>query len=482
MIKQNQRILKALNILTDGLLVLLAYLLSVWLWLDVFRQNPNNLAAKDSFFGGARTLALVYACIMMILFAVMNLYSSSRMKTVANEVIAICGANALGIIATGAALYILRLEDFSRGVLLVFFITSSTFVSMKHALLHLLFREMRQRGYNQKNVHIVGSGELAIRFVADARGETSAGYHVNGYFAPAENARIEVPYKGDFSILEECLDSNVDEVIIALEPSELGDMKQVIEICEKCGTKASIIPFYNDIIPPKPTIEIIGKTKLINLRSNPLDNVGYAAIKRFFDVVGSALLLVLLSPLLLVVAAAVKLTSPGPVLFKQERVGLNKRWFMIYKFRSMQANNPSEKTGWSTPEDSRQTAVGKLIRKVSIDELPQLLNVIKGEMSLIGPRPEIPYYVEQFKEDVPLYMVKHQVRPGMTGWAQVHGYRGDTSIPKRIEHDIWYIENWSLWLDVKIMFMTVFGGWVNSGKRAKQEEPMPQEILEKEGS
>ena len=166
---------------------------------------------------------------------------------------------------------------------------------------------------------------------------------------------------------------------------------------------------------------------------------------------------------MLATLVGIKLTSRGTVIFRQQRVGRNKKLFWMYKFRSMYENQ-TEKISWTSLHDPRRTGFGRFLRKFSIDELPQLFNVLKGEMSLIGPRPEIPYYVEKFAQNIPLYMVKHQIRPGMTGWAQINGYRGDTSIDKRIEHDIWYIENWSLSLDLRILVRTIFGGWINSEK------------------
>jgi len=179
--------------------------------------------------------------------------------------------------------------------------------------------------------------------------------------------------------------------------------------------------------------------------------------------VGSLLLIVLTSPVMLFAAIGVKLSSPGPVIFRQERIGRDKKPFSMYKFRSMRVNGGQD-TGWSRDHDDRKTKFGALIRKCSIDELPQLFNVLKGDMSLVGPRPEVPFYVEQFKEEIPLYMVKHQVRPGITGWAQVNGFRGDTSIRGRIECDIYYIEHWTLFFDIKILFMTLFKGIINSEK------------------
>ena len=201
---------------------------------------------------------------------------------------------------------------------------------------------------------------------------------------------------------------------------------------------------------------------VINIRYVPLSNTFNAMAKRAVDIVGSLVCIVLFSPIMLLAALLVKLTSPGPVIFRQERVGLHNQPFVMYKFRSMQVQSKSrEKAGWTTKNDVRVTGVGKLMRRTSIDELPQLFNVLKGEMSLIGPRPERPQFVEKFREEIPRYMVKHQVRPGMTGWAQVNGYRGDTSIRKRIDCDLYYIENWTMGLDIKILFLTVFKGFIN---------------------
>ena len=187
-----------------------------------------------------------------------------------------------------------------------------------------------------------------------------------------------------------------------------------------------------------------------------------ATMKRLVDIAGAVFGLVIFSPIMLLTALLVKVTSPGPVLYSQERVGLHNHTFKMYKFRSMEVQDPKkERSQWTTPHDPRVTPIGKFIRKTSIDEMPQFFNILVGDMSLVGPRPERPLFVEKFKEEIPRYMIKHQVRPGLTGWAQVNGYRGDTSITKRIEHDLYYIENWSLGFDFKIMFLTIFKGFIN---------------------
>jgi exopolysaccharide biosynthesis polyprenyl glycosylphosphotransferase len=185
-------------------------------------------------------------------------------------------------------------------------------------------------------------------------------------------------------------------------------------------------------------------------------------VKRIMDIVGSIICIILFSPLMLITAILIKLTSKGPLIFTQERVGLNNKPFKMYKFRSMEVQSKQEEQkGWTVKNDPRVTPIGGFIRKTSIDEFPQLFNVLKGDMSLVGPRPERPQFVEKFREEIPRYMVKHQVRPGMTGWAQVNGYRGNTSIKKRIEHDLYYIENWTIGFDFKILFLTVFKGFIN---------------------
>ena len=263
--------------------------------------------------------------------------------------------------------------------------------------------------------------------------------------------------------LEDILkEHQLDEIIIALSLSEYYKLAHIVAVCEKSGVHTKLIPDYGNIIPTRPYTEDLMGLPVINIRYVPLSNTFNAMAKRTVDIVGSLVCIVLFSPIMLLAALLVKLTSPGPVIFRQERVGLHNQPFVMYKFRSMQVQSKSrEKAGWTTKNDVRVTGVGKFMRRTSIDELPQLFNVLKGEMSLIGPRPERPQFVEKFREEIPRYMVKHQVRPGMTGWAQVNGYRGDTSIRKRIDCDLYYIENWTMGLDIKILFLTVFKGFIN---------------------
>lgn len=452
MIHRNQKTLNRLNVLSDGVLIVLCYLFASWLWLDVIKNKAGNMAALSSLNAKGMLVAMIYAVWTVFLLTLFRVYYTSRVRRSGQESARILAGNVIALATAASALFLFRLQDFSRGVLGVYFLSSSAVLIGKRKILRFLLRRMRARGYNLKHMLVVGGGKLARRYVQNVKAEPSLGIQVEQCLVPGE---------GLLEKLESRLhDAGIDEVILALAPDELGVTADVIQVCEKCGTKISVVPFYNDVIPTRPTIDMVGNVKLIQLRTTPLDEPTNAFIKRTFDIVASGLLLVILSPLFLLLAIAIRLSSPGPVLFRQERIGLNKKPFIMYKFRSMRVNAEQD-TAWSGSTDDRRTWLGAFLRKVSIDELPQLWNVLTGTMSLVGPRPEIPFYVERFRETVPLYMVKYQVRPGMTGWAQIHGLRGDTSIPARVEHDLWYIENWSLGLDIRILLKTVFGGMVN---------------------
>ncbi|HZG78346.1 MAG TPA: exopolysaccharide biosynthesis polyprenyl glycosylphosphotransferase, partial [Paenibacillus sp.] len=260
-------------------------------------------------------------------------------------------------------------------------------------------------------------------------------------------------------IMEEKL---IDEVIIALPLNAHHKLPYIIETCEKAGVKALIIPDYFDYLPARPYFDNFAGIPLINVRDIPLDELRNRVLKRGFDIIFSIICILITFPLLLAIAIGIKLTSPGPIIFKQERVGLNRRTFNMYKFRSMRMQTESDSdTKWTVENDPRRTKFGAFLRRTSLDELPQFFNVLFGHMSVVGPRPERPYFVEQFKEEIPKYMVKHHIRPGITGWAQSNGYRGDTSIAERIKHDIFYIENWTFFFDIKIILKTIVNGFLN---------------------
>ena len=409
--------------------------------------------------GKTLLLSCVYAFALFFFLSMLGFYATTRTRRLTWKLRTIFIAVTVTVLLASTLLFIFRLVDFSRGVLLLFYLFTLLLLMGKYAFMRLVFYQVRSKGYNLKHVVVIGTGELAMQYAQDAENERGLGIRIKGFVGDRDAGVRQ--WLGGFDALDRLLESpDINEAVIALEPEEYMHIRDLILACEKNGVKYYIIPFYNDISPAHPVIETVGASKLINMRANRLENMGWAAIKRIFDAVAGVLGLAILSPLLLILAVGVKLSSPGPILFKQKRVGYQRREFYMLKFRSMKVNS-QEDTAWSTASDSRRTRFGSLIRKTSLDELPQLWNVVKGDMSLVGPRPELPHFVEQFRETIPLYMVKHQVRPGITGWAQVNGYRGDTSIEKRIELDLWYIDHWSVWLDIKILIKTVLGGMTN---------------------
>lgn len=458
MIRRNQAFLNKVNMLLDILLTVLAYVLASWVRLDFLNGAEGNPAAV-----GWRTvlMAFIYALIQFLLLSILGFYNTTRTRRLRWKIRTILLGVTVSILVASTLLFAFRLEEFSRGVLIAFYVISLALLIGKYALAVAIFGKLRKNGYNLKHVLVIGTGALARQYKEDAEGETELGFHVIGFIGNQNPQTDPEQILGGFAMMDRELSApDISEVVIALDPEDYPKIREIISVCERNGVKYSVIPFYNDMIPANPVIETIGHSKLINMRSNKLDNVGWNIVKRSFDIFSSALALLILSPLMIFIAIGVKLSSPGPVLFRQTRVGYNRKEFQMLKFRSMKVND-TEETGWTKNVDPRRTKFGSFLRKFSLDELPQLINVLRGDMSLIGPRPELPHFVEQFKETVPFYMVKHQVKPGITGWAQVNGYRGDTSIEKRIELDLWYIEHWSVGLDLRILFRTVFGGMIN---------------------
>ena len=450
MIKENQRTLNQINGLTDVLILFPCMILAYFIRFTLFHGMPGHIGLSYYLMA-----VLCVSPLFWLLYGLMGLYDSFRAKNFLQEFSLLLRSNTIIFGILLAFFFAFKQFHLSRWTLFVFFALATIAVAVKRWFLRRLLRSFREHGYNLKHVLLIGCGEQAQAYCRAVQNDRTLGFCVDSYLAPRD-CLPGISYRGTYDALAHVLERAApDEVVIALEADEYPYLQSIIASSEKNGVKMSLIPFYNKYMPSRPSIDEVGDVSLVNLRHIPLDNIGNAFLKRAVDIVGSLLLIVCTSPIMLFAALGVKLSSPGPILFKQERVGLNKKPFYMYKFRSMRVND-KQNTGWSTNSDPRKTKFGSFIRKFSIDELPQFFNVLMGDMSLVGPRPELPYFVNQFKESVPLYMVKHQVRPGITGWAQVNGFRGDTSIQGRIEHDIYYIENWTLLFDIKILFMTVF--------------------------
>ena len=468
MIKENQRILNILFAIIDAAFcfgaMMLAFFLHFW------HYSSSEYIGIDYYIGLQKYIIPIYFC----LYHYFGLHNSFRYKTLVSEIGKIIRSNLAGIIAIFVLVFFLKEVHVSRMVILLFGLINTILSTFFRVILRTLLRRMRAKGYNLKHLLLVGWNEVSAEFYDKIASNRSFGYDFVGYLdhTKAYTAGRTIPYIGGFQSLPSLLTKNgIDEVIISLDYNEFSSLGSLIEECEKAGVKSNLLPFYTKYLPTRPYIDEVEGMPLINIRKVPIDNILNSFSKRLFDLVFSFIALILFSPVMLITAIGVKLSSPGAVIYKQERIGKGKRPFQIYKFRSMKMEDgESDRKTWGTCNDDRRTRFGTFIRKYSIDELPQLFNVLKGDMSLVGPRPERPYFVDKFKEEIPLYMLKHLMRPGITGWAQVNGWRGDTSIEERIKCDIYYIENWTFLLDVKILLLTVFKGFINQNEERKTPE------------
>ena len=468
MIKDNQQHFNRLHVVLDGLVVIVSYALAWWLKLSgIFTNDHVGVLSCEVYMKALIFIVPLY----LLLYYAFNLYTPKRAQGRRLELSNIIMANTVGILIVFAGFFLVlsyteEAKNFSRSMFAYFYIFNIVLEEVERLVVRGFLRSIRRRGYNQKHILLVGYSKAAEQYIDRIKQNPQWGYNIRGILD--DNIARGTVYKGvkvigSIENLTFILPENkLDEIAITLGLEEYYKLEKIVSQCEKSGVHTKFIPDYGNIIPTRPYTEDLLGLPVINIRYVPLSNTFNAMVKRLMDIVGSIICIVIFSPVMLLSAILVKITSSGPLIFKQERVGLHNEKFMMYKFRTMYVQTEEEeKKGWTQKNDPRVTKVGGFLRKTSLDEFPQLFNVLKGDMSLVGPRPERPQYVEKFREEIPRYMIKHQVRPGMTGWAQVNGYRGDTSIRKRIEHDLYYIENWTLGLDIKILFLTVFKGFIN---------------------
>ena len=472
MIKKNQTYLNRLHVLIDALCIyfsgFVAYYVRFCLeifgfkvYKELFEYNRYYFPFKD--YQKPLICALI---ILLLLYAFFGLYAPKRYQRGSKELVNLFKANVLGLGISAFIITIFQIQNFPRSLYLMFYIFNFIFGVISRYIIRKILKINRKKGRNIKHTVFVGFSTSAAAYIDRIIANPHWGLKVHGIFdnTVSENFYYRgVKYIGKLSDLADYLEhTSLDEVAITLNLNEYDKLEKLVAVCEKSGVHTKFVPDYYNFISTNPYTEDLDGLPVINIRNVPLTNTLNRMIKRFIDIIGSIVTLILFSPIMLVVAILAKRSSPGPILFAQERIGLGNKPFKMYKFRSMGVQDPKkEAKQWTTKNDARVTPVGKIIRKTSLDELPQFWNVLRGDMSLIGPRPERPLFVEKFKEEIPRYMIKHQVRPGITGWAQVNGFRGDTSIRGRIEHDLYYIENWSLGLDIKILFLTFFKGFVN---------------------
>ncbi|WP_376788459.1 undecaprenyl-phosphate glucose phosphotransferase [Thermoflexus sp.] len=398
-----------------------------------------------------------------VMFFLHRLYHLGRATSRLDEISRVAGAFSLAMIFTVATVSMAFKEtllafDYPRAMVLYAWVMGILLIGTGRMLLRALWGTLRARGWDRSRMLIVGTGEAAEAVIRRIQGAPWFGYEVIGVVALHSNGVTQVagiPVIGTAEDLSDLVYArDVDEVLIAVPEAPHGEVLHLISLCERSNLSIKIYPDVFQLIATQPSLDDLGGLPLLTVRD--VAQRGWKLVlKRAMDIVGASIGLILLSPLMLLIAILIKLDSPGPVFYVQERMGLDGRPFLMLKFRSMRADAEKEGPGWTRPGDPRRTRVGAILRRLNLDELPQLINVLLGDMSLVGPRPERPVYVEQFRRVIPRYMERHREKAGITGWAQINGLRGDTSITERTKYDLWYVENWSLWLDIKILLRTL---------------------------
>jgi exopolysaccharide biosynthesis polyprenyl glycosylphosphotransferase len=406
---------------------------------------------------------LVQIVSVLGVFAFSRLYRLTRGPSRIDEFYSIFAFTTVGTLM-GVALASLLFKnsplelDYSRGMILYGWGLTIVFVTFGRVVHTQVRARLRRQGWGRDRVLIVGTGDVGRMIFQKTQSNPGLGYEVAGFVTTdGENGTpLAAPVLGQASELATIIDDyQVDEVIIALPEATHQEILMLISECERGKVTIKVFPDVFQIMASQVSIGDLGGLPLLTVRDIALRGWRLTA-KRLMDVIGAACVLILISPLMVLMAVLIKLDSRGPVFYAQERMGLDARLFRMLKFRSMRQDAEAHGPGWTVEGDPRVTRLGRIIRRINVDELPQLINVLMGEMSLVGPRPERPVYVNQFRRSIPRYMDRHWEKAGMTGWAQVNGLRGDTSIVERTKYDLWYIENWSLLLDVKILIRTLF--------------------------
>jgi exopolysaccharide biosynthesis polyprenyl glycosylphosphotransferase len=446
------RLLTASLVLVDGLMAGVGFALGYVLRLQ---SEYEDIAPFSDYLG----MMIIHAVIVVLVFAFYRLYHRQRATSHIDEFYAIFGAASVGTIVAIALIWLIYKNqlDYPRLMMVYSWILTILLVWFGRIVHSRIQWQLQSRGYNEARLLIVGTGEVGRIVLQKIRQSPGLGYRVVGFVEDNNPppAVLGLKVLGSSKDLPALIREHaVDEVIIATPEASHEDILSVIARCEQARVTIRVFPDVFQIIASEVSIGDLNGLPLLTLRDVALRG-WKVTVKRITDMVGSAIVLVLFSPLMLLVAILVKLESPGSVFYIQERMGLDANPFPMLKFRSMRSDAEAE-TGpvWASPGDPRRTRFGAVMRRLSIDELPQFINVLIGDMSLVGPRPERPVFVEQFKKSIPRYMDRHREKAGITGWAQVNGLRGDTSIVERTKYDLWYIENWSLLLDVKIMLRT----------------------------
>jgi Undecaprenyl-phosphate glucose phosphotransferase len=460
MLKQKRQIFEIFFMVADICAVSLAWVLAY-----VTRFYVDIIPADKGVppFQSYLSMVLFVWIIWAFVFRWMGLYKPMRGVRRLREVWMLLNANAMGVLVLIAVTYLFieKSEPFSRLVFAYFWVFATVLTLIQRSLLRFLLREMRRRGYNLRYLLIVGAGKVTGDLVSRLRNHRELGIQLVGCLSRdgiEKKGPGGIPVVGSYDDLKKTLrERDIDQVLIALPLEDGIYLPEIMGIVSDSTVDVRIVPDVYQFVSLGGTIEEFEGVPVLGLQDSPLDGMHLLA-KRLFDATFALVLILALSPLFILLAILVKLSSRGPILYKQQRISVDGTPFSIMKFRTMPLDAEEGGPQWATKGDSRPTPIGRFLRTYSLDELPQLFNVLKGEMSIVGPRPERPVFIEEFRKRIPRYMLRHKVPAGMTGWAQIHGWRGDTSIDKRIEYDLYYIEHWSLFLDIKIVILTLFRG------------------------
>jgi Undecaprenyl-phosphate glucose phosphotransferase len=457
MLKAYSRVLEQVMLAGDLVIVvgcwLLAYVVRFYVFGPAPRPYPDVVAPLGPYLAMIVPILVVWG----VSFRAFDLYRPRRIGSRLSEIADVAKASSLAaLVLVTTMTFLFREYQFSRVVIVYFWLFSIAAVSFARYVFREVLRFSRRRGYNQRYAVVVGGGELAQHVIERLRARPDTGIQVVGLIGDTKESAGGVPWLGAYADLAALLAARpVDHVILALAHEDAGRLPGLLDAIGDEPVTIHVVPDLFRFTSLRGGIEEFEGVPFVHLRESPLH--GWNALaKRAFDLVFAASVLVALAPVLAGVAAAVRLTSRGPILYRQDRMGLDGQSFRMLKFRTMRVD-AEEDSGpvWAQAGDTRRTSIGAFLRRFSLDELPQFVNILRGEMSVVGPRPERPVFVERFRQTVPGYMLRHKVRSGLTGWAQINGLRGNTSLERRIEYDIQYIERWSFWLDLKIIALTV---------------------------
>ncbi|MHC4269487.1 MAG: undecaprenyl-phosphate glucose phosphotransferase [Planctomycetota bacterium] len=412
------------------------------------------------------TLLVIMLPLWYIVFKAFGLYRPKRVSSKIAEIVDISKGTTIAVLLLISLTFFVRQYEFSRLTFLYFWVICMVALSIERILFRELLRFIRRRGYNLRHALIVGTGSLGQNVTGRLRSHPELGIIIRGFLSE-EKSQIGNELKG-IKVLDTfenirnvVVEQKIDMILITLPLSAHEKLKAILDDIGDEMVSIMLIPDLIELATLRGGIGEFEGMPIISLRDTPLYGWNLV-IKRVADLVLSLAIILAVSPLMLVISILVKITSEGPVFYRQERMGLDGKIFSMLKFRTM-ATQAEKETGpvWAAKDDARKTTIGAFLRRTSMDELPQFFNVLKGEMSIVGPRPERQYFIQQFRDRVPKYMLRHKMKAGITGWAQISGWRGNTSLEKRIEYDLYYIENWSLGFDLGIMWLTIWRGLIN---------------------